>query len=120
MPEVQKQVTERADHKTRFSVTRQPEKTGRPRESRDRLTSKFLYEFAAHFDQHGAKAIKALYESDPEAYVRVAASLLPKEIEFKRPMSDIADDKLLAAIELIMALRNPENAKEIAAEVLND
>lgn len=120
MPESQNEVAERADFKTRFSASRQPEKTGRPRESRDRLTAKFLYEFAAHFEQHGATAIKALYDSDPEAYVRVAASLLPKEIEVKRPMSGIEDDKLLAAIELVLALRRPEDAKEITAEVMND
>ncbi len=109
---------ERRDLSTRFSSKRQPEKTGRPRESRDRLTSKFLYEFAAHFDIHGAKAIKALYESDPEAYVRVAASLLPKEIEVSRKMDGMDDDKLTAAIELILAMRRPEDAKEIQPEVL--
>jgi hypothetical protein len=98
----------RADHATRFSAARQPEKTGRPRESRDRLSRRFLEELAADFDKNGAAVIAEVRASDPSTYLRVVASLQPKELELRRPEEDIADDELVALIAQLRAALPPK------------
>lgn len=104
---------------TRFSSTRQPaiRAGGRPRESRDRLTTDILRELANDFAENGAQAIKRLREEDPGKYLTILAGLVPKEIEVKRPMDGLDDDKLAALISLAESL----TAKTIDGEAtLND
>lgn len=93
----------RADYLTRFSAERQPEKTGRPREKRDRITAKFLTAICADFEEHGEGAITAVRETDPSTYVRVVAALVPKEIEMRRPLAGIDDDKLAEILAILQA-----------------
>lgn len=95
---------ERADHKTRFSATNQPVKTGRPKEARDKLSRAFLTAFADDFEKHGAKAIERVRKDDAPTYVRVAASLMPKEIEITDPLKALSDDKLATAVETLADL----------------
>src|SRR5512136_290731 len=54
---------------------------GRPRGSRNRLGEMFLQALAQDFDEHGAEAIAECRLTNPAVYVRVVASLLPREIE---------------------------------------
>ncbi len=121
MPDVQSQKTERADLRTRFSSVRQPEKTGRPQQSKDRITQAFLYDLAEDYTAHGKTVIAAAREADPVRYLNIVAALVPKEFHIKAPLSGYDDERLTAAIEVIMAMRRPEDAKEIQADVrLND
>ncbi len=53
---------------------------GRPRGSRDRLTSAFIDKLADDFKRHGKKAIKDVREKDLSTYLRLIASLVPKEL----------------------------------------
>lgn len=110
------QPIERADFSTRFSSTRQPVKTGRPRESRDKLTTRFLHEFADHFEANGRKAIETVYKDEPATYLKIAAALLPKEIEIQRPLSGLTEDQLGQVIALLQQMSQP---KEIVAEVVS-
>lgn len=96
-------MTERADHKTRFSADKQPVKNGRPKESRDRLSRAFLTAMADDFEANGVDAITKVRTEDPSTYVRVVASLQPKELEITNPMQSLTDDKLAEAIELLAA-----------------
>jgi hypothetical protein len=59
--------------------------------TRDRITTRFLYELAENFERNGASAIQRLYEEDVAAYVKVAAALVPKELnlEVKHSFTDI-------------------------------
>lgn len=82
---------------TRFK----PGNNGRPKEARDRLGRAFLYGLAADFDKDGIKAIEAVREKDPATYMRVIASILPKEIEITRPLDGLQDSELLTAIETL-------------------
>lgn len=94
----------RADHKTRFSSENQPVKNGRPKESRDRLSRAFLYALADDFEAKGKAAIERVRKDDPSTYLRVVASLQPKELEISDPMRALTDEKLAAAIEALEAL----------------
>lgn len=105
---------ERADVATRFSSTRQPERTGRPRESKDRLTKDVLKALADDFAEHGCAAVKAVRENEPAQYLKIIASLVPKEIEVTRKLDGIDDARLQSVIDLILQMRRPDDAKEIA------
>jgi hypothetical protein len=76
---------------------------GRPVNSRNRLTTAFLNALARDFDRHGVGAIEAAREKDPVRYVQIVASLMPKQIEQKRPLEDLTDDELIAGIALLRA-----------------
>lgn len=54
--------------------------TGRPRGSRDKITQAFLNDLESHWRQNGKAALDAALEKAPESYVKVVASLLPKDV----------------------------------------
>jgi hypothetical protein len=53
---------------------------GRKIGARAKLGEKFLEAICADFNIHGVAAIQLVREQDPVAYVKVIASILPKEI----------------------------------------
>ena len=53
---------------------------GRPKGSRSRLADKFLGDLAEHWQANGKQALQKAYEKNPVEYVRVVASLLPKNV----------------------------------------
>src|SRR4030081_168461 len=68
---------------------------GRPKGSRHRISEAFLAELSADFDQHGAAALRMAREAHPAAYIRVIASLLPKQSEkWPNPLQDLTDEEL--------------------------
>jgi hypothetical protein len=71
---------------------------GRPKGSRNKLSEEFLRAFAQDFEQHGATVIETVRQERPQDYLRVAASLMPKqmEIETHRPrgLSEYSDEEL--------------------------
>ena len=54
---------------------------GRRKGSRDRIATAFLKALAADFEEHGAEAVKIARVERPVEYLRVVASLLPREFE---------------------------------------
>ena len=56
---------------------------GRPKGSRNKLGEEFITELYNDWCQHGAAALKKVRENRPDVYVKVVASLLPREIEAK-------------------------------------
>lgn len=74
--------------------------------TRNRLTTKFLEALTDDFEQHGAEAIAKAREDNPDAYMRIIASLLPKELVVERaPLEGLTDDELAAAIAELRARR---------------
>lgn len=109
------QAAPRADHLTRFTkerwATNPPKKTGRPRESKDRLTAAFWRELAEHFDEFGRAAIQTVYEEDPAAYLRVCASLMPKELDVRT--DDMDPERLEAQLAILDAIIESRRRKMI-------
>lgn len=92
---------------TRFTSDKQPEKTGRSKEARDKLSRKFLHELAEHFEVNGRDAIARVCKDDPSRYIAAVAGVIPKEIEITRPLDGMDDGQLAQAIELLAdVLRN--------------
>ena len=54
---------------------------GRPKSARSKVNEDFLKAFAADFADNGAEAIRLMRSERPSDYVKVAASLLPKQVE---------------------------------------
>jgi Family of unknown function (DUF5681) len=53
---------------------------GRPKGSRNKLSEEFVAEIYADWCEHGAAALQTVKENRPEVYVKVVASLLPREV----------------------------------------
>jgi hypothetical protein len=54
---------------------------GRPKGSRDKLGQHFVHQLYVDWKQHGAKVLQEVRENRPDAYLRVIAMLMPKQIE---------------------------------------
>lgn len=76
---------------------------GRPKGSRNRLGEAFIEALHDDFQTHGASTIARVREEDPTAYVKVCASLLPKELKIER-MDDLSDEQLDQRIKQLAAV----------------
>lgn len=102
-------MAERADYKTRFSPENQPVKTGRPKGTRDKLSKDFLAAMSADFAEHGVKVIETVRIERPADYLRVVASLQPKEVEIVTPESALSDEQVELLYQAFLArLQKPE------------
>ena len=54
---------------------------GRPKGSRNKLSEEFIAEVYADWCEHGAAAIQTVRETRPDVYVKVVASLLPRQVQ---------------------------------------
>ena len=61
----------------------------------------FVAALASDFAEHGADAISALRRRDPNAYLRICASVLPREAAASDPLEALTDEQLAARIEAI-------------------
>jgi hypothetical protein len=77
---------------------------GRPKGSRNRLGEAFLADIADDWEQNGVAAIQSMRIDRPHEYVRVVASILPKEINLTiDPMEEMTDDELDSRIRQLAA-----------------
>jgi len=53
---------------------------GRPKGTRNKFSEVFLKDFLSSWEEGGIDALKKVRDEDPAAFLRVAASLLPKDI----------------------------------------
>ena len=84
-----------------FKPGQSPNPGGKPVGARNRLQGDFIRALSEDFHEHGKAAIIACRIEFPAVYIKVIASLLPKEIEVKRPLEGLTDDELEACIALL-------------------
>ena len=70
---------------------------GRPPGSKHKLAGDFLRALADDFAINGVDAIERIRDSEPGTYLKIIASVLPKELVLtdERRAADLPDDKLL-------------------------
>jgi hypothetical protein len=68
---------------------------GRTKGARNKISASFLETLAADFEEYGAAAIKIMRIERPTEYVKVVASILPREFEItENRLMEIDDDTL--------------------------
>lgn len=65
---------------TRFQAGNRFGARGRPKGARSRLSERFLSQIADDFEIYGAAVIREVREERPVDYLRLVASLIPKEL----------------------------------------
>jgi hypothetical protein len=84
-----------------------PGNPGRPKGSRNKLGEHFIADLYADWKKHGASVLETVRETRPDAYMKVIASILPKQVEVKEaPLEEFSDDDLALAIAAIAAARS--------------
>ena len=74
---------------------------GRAKGSRNRISTALLEAFAKDFEENGWETIAITRIERPTEYLKIAASLLPKEFEITDSrLQEVTDDELDALIDL--------------------
>lgn len=82
--------------------------TGRPKGSRNKLGEAFLSALHDDFNEHGVEAIKVVRQEKPEHYLKVIASILPKDLNINVNQADgMTDDELIDRIRSLDATIRP-------------
>jgi hypothetical protein len=89
-------IAEQRDGKGRFLTGNSG--GGRPKGARSKLGEEFLQALLKDFNEHGAKVIATVREDKPDQYLKVVASILPKEIEPSEETINVLGE-LLARID---------------------
>jgi hypothetical protein len=72
---------------------------GRPKGSRNKLGEAFIEALHADFMDHGPTVIEAVRVEKPDQYLKVIASILPKQLEIKNDAFEgMSDDELAALV----------------------
>lgn len=75
---------------------------GRPKGSRNKLGEDFIAAMHDDFQEHGVAAIKVVRAERPHEYLKVIASLLPKELKVTTE-NDLTDEQLDQRIRQLAA-----------------
>ena len=78
---------------------------GRLRGSRNKLTEEVICALLRDFRQHGQKAVARVRQTQPAAYLKILALLIPREhkVEHSNLLKELSDEQLEATIEYIEA-----------------
>lgn len=79
---------------------------GRPKGSRNKLGEAFIAALHDDFQEHGVAAIQAVRAERPHEYLKVVASILPKELKISTE-SELTDDQLIERIRQLDDIIRP-------------
>lgn len=86
---------------------------GRPKGARNRLSDVLLSIVVDDFVAHGAEAISQLRQKDPATYLRLVASLVPRELILQREEGPGVDYAELSDAEVVQLLKENQRRKFI-------
>jgi hypothetical protein len=86
---------------THFKPGQSGNPNGRPQGSRNKVSEKLPNALATDFDAHGQEVIEKVRAERPADYLKIVASLVPKQMEIEdrrehRRADDLTDDELAA------------------------
>jgi hypothetical protein len=77
-----------------------PGSGGRPRDARSRLQKDFIFALQEDFEKHGAGVIRIVRVEEPSQYLKIIASILPKELEItQNALNGLPDDEIEAILD---------------------
>lgn len=81
---------------------------GRPKGSRNKLGEQFIQDLYASWAEKGAETIEAVRVERPHEYVKVVASILPKELNVNHTgLDDMSDEQLIKKLRALTAMAKP-------------
>lgn len=83
---------------TQFKPGQSGNPKGRPKSSRHKLAEDFIQAMQRDFEQNGPDVIAQVRVEKPDQYLKVIASILPKELNVKTGALDELDDSELAGL----------------------
>ena len=94
----------RSEHEHQFK----PGNPGRPKGSRNKLGEAFIQALAEDFERHGVEAIERVRIEKPEAYLKVIASLVPKDLNLNVSKYDhLTDEQLIVRLRMLTEQASP-------------
>ena len=95
-----------------------PGSGGRPAGSRNKLQADFVKALAEDFDEYGIGVIRIVRAERPHEYLRIVASILPKELLFPdNVLEDMDDAELVDTLATIRRLKSDTFAAEPLSEL---
>lgn len=86
---------------------------GRPKGSRNALGEAFLEAMHDDFKAHGVEAIQKVRDEKPDQYLKVIASILPKDLNVNiNNLDTLSDDELRSRIRSLESVIRPFLADE--------
>ena len=81
---------------------------GRPLGARNKLGEDFIAALHDDFQSHGVQAIQTVREKKPDQYLKVIASIMPKDINLNvNALGEMSDDDLIERIRSLDATIRP-------------
>lgn len=100
-------------HERRSDGTFKPGSGGRPQGIRNRLHGDFIAALAADFEEHGAGVIRVVRMEKQVEYLKIVASILPKEfIVTDEALDQMTDEEIVEALALIRSKADDKDAPE--------
>jgi hypothetical protein len=85
-----------------------PGNPGRPKGSRNKLGEAFIADLYSHWQKHGMDAIERVASKRPQDYLKVIASILPKDLHVRVGQYDeLSDEQLVSRIRQLDARIRP-------------
>jgi hypothetical protein len=93
---------------------------GRPKGARNKLGEAFIQALHDDFEEHGIAAIQTVRAEKPDQYLKVIASLLPKDVNLNLTdnLGELSDDELLSEIRKLHASLAPLLAEGTGAQAI--
>ncbi|WP_107341591.1 DUF5681 domain-containing protein [Agrobacterium pusense] len=81
---------------------------GRPKGARNKLGEQFIDDLYTDWKEHGVSTLARVREEKPDQYLKVVASILPKDLNVNiNNMDDLTDDQLIQRIRSLDAAIRP-------------
>jgi hypothetical protein len=81
---------------------------GKPKGARTKLGEQFLSALQEDFQEHGVKAIETVRNERPSDYLKVIASLMPKDLNLNvNNLDDATDDELVQRLRDLESVIRP-------------
>ncbi len=81
---------------------------GRPKGARSKLGEAFLEDLLQSWEDQGPAVIQKVIETKPEAYLKVVASLMPKDLNINvNQIGELTDEQLLERLRKLDATIQP-------------